>query len=268
MAYTKNPEVYLNLNQNHLKNQAYGIYKFLDYNSKEYLQILRQYKVITFDSGEHSRRREYIQNTLYYLLNFKGIPTVVLSMNSEITRNFLNRIPNPLREKILNIGLFHTYLQVLDDVRSILKTLHVNQNYRLYIDSFLVCVRSIEIDLIKKLSGLGLLCILDRSIISDFLYSRSLLKDLKDYDRRRILLHAQYDLAEFKPYASFYVHSEDVVVDIKRGEIYDFDPQININLKSNLSLIKEKVPHLVELEVLDSFEENMKKIKNVLQDLF
>ena len=41
--------------------------------------ILQKNSIICFDSGENSKRNYYIHKTLKYLINDRGIPTLVLN---------------------------------------------------------------------------------------------------------------------------------------------------------------------------------------------
>lgn len=261
MQITSNPQ--LRLPREGDSDSSKG-YPFMDYSSKKYYTIIKESKIITFDSGESSNRRDYIAATLSYLLNIKGIPSVVLStLDPTVTRLFLNRIPQNLRRKILNIGLFHTYLKVQQNFRSILEQLCLSKEYRPYMELFFSAMRSIETDLLKQISDLGVLCILDRSLVSNYLYAKIITENQKvQWNWDQI-----YNLREFKPYYSFFIHSlSDKPTSFNLGSMYDTEEGINQSLRGVLPLIKKDVP-IVELDTHLTFEQNMSVIKSTLANL-
>lgn len=259
MEFTSNPEVRM-VNKD---SKDSSVYRFMDYSSKKYYTIIRDAKIITFDSGQASLRRNYIDSTLSYLINIKGIPSVVIStLDPAVTRLFLNKIPQNLRSKILNIGLFHTYLKVQEHFRSILEELCISKQYRPYIQMFFSALRSIETDLLAELSRLGILILLDRSMVSNFLYVKALTQNQKggwEWDEL-------YNLQEFKPYYSFYVHSKDTKESFKLGSMYDTEEGINDILRTMLPFVKKKID-VVELESLNTFEQNMEIIRSTISSL-
>ena len=258
MEFTSNPELRLNSSSNNSSE-----YKFMDYSTRKYYTVIRDAKIITFDSGESSQRRKYLESTLLYLINIKGVPSMVLStLDPVITKLFLNKIPQNLRSKILNIGLFHTYLKVQESFRKILEELCISKDYRPYMEMFFSATRCIETDLLHEISKLGILVILDRSLISNYLYVNALSHSQKsNWDWSE-----SYNLDEFKPYFSFYVHSVDHRDGFKFGSMYDSEEGINDSLRLFLPFIKKKI-NLVELESINTFEENMNTVRKKLNSL-
>ena len=259
MDFTTNPE--LRLMNTDTKNPAQ--YKFMDYSSKKYYTVIRDSKIITFDSGESTLRRKYLESTLAHVLNIKGVPCVVIStLDPTVTKLFLNKIPQNIRSKILNIGLFHTYLRVQEQFRSILEELCISKEYRPYMQMFFSALRSIQTDLLTELSRLGILVLLDRSMISNYLYVKALTQHQKgNWDWSEL-----YNLDEFRPYFSFYVHAKDLPGSFKLGSMYDSEEGINDSLRTMLPFVKKKVP-LVELDSVNTFEQNMEIIRSTLSSI-
>lgn len=239
---------------------------FVDYSTGEYYKSISDGTVISFDSGENSLRRKYINGTLLYLLNVKGKPTIVLStVDPSVTKSFLCKLPQNLRTQILNIGIFHLYLEVLGKFREILEFLYISNSYRKYIELFFCSMRSIEVDVLNEFKKLNLVVLLDRSIISSFIYNKALANSVKTG------WSDIFDLSQFKPYKSFFIHSnlKDQVLDqyFSKDILYDQDKTLNYRIKGILPQVKKKLPQLIEIELYNSFEENMKNIKSHLEDL-
>ena len=126
---------------------------------------------------------------------------------------------------------------------------------------FFCAIRAIETDLIKEINKLNILCILDRSIISNYLYYKAITLNSPNAPNWPSL----FDLNDFKPLNAFYVHSEQTTEKFIHGSMYDSEIGINYTLRGILPQIKNLIPNLVELESYNTFEQNMKLIKETLK---
>lgn len=234
--------------------------------NKEYYDACKAAKVIVFESGERSKRRSYISNTTRHLLNNKGTPTFILSdTNVTAMKNQFYKLPEFVKRKILETGIFNQYVAAVCMTRQILKELSIlNSNHKAIL-CFITSVRNITAKLINKIkeSNYDIQIILDRSVLSSYMYykvlSRSTLDEVSNYD-----IDKHYVL-EFQPNICFFVKTPKVVVEREEDELgyidetmrqednilYDNIVTINGDLEYVLNKIIKDWEPLVILEGVD-----------------
>jgi len=235
--------------------------------SGNYYNALNECKVITFDSGEVAPRRKFISAALKYCINYKGLPTVVLSaIDPQITLAFLMKTPVVIREKVLEIGLFHVYIDMVTRTREMMQKLYVSPYYRRYMEYYFCSLRSIEADLIQKLHSKGLVVILDRSIISSWLYNKS----MGPKDQIGTAWDQVFDISHFRPLCCFFIHSplDKSSGDIGEASLYDADPGINFEVRSHIPGLKKHLPYLVEIETHLHTDDAISKICESINNCF
>ena len=234
--------------------------KLKDYISGLYYSSIKEGTVISFDSGEGSRRREFISATLRYLQNYKGIPTVVLSSTDQtIIKAFLLKIPVAIRDKVLSIGLFQLYLDLLKKTKEITCQLYLSPKYRAYLQCYMSSLRAVETDLIKQLTKLGITVILDRSILSSWLYNECIGKS----EKLACSWNELFNISDFRPTCAFFIHSvvpKDIPSVTVQTRLYDADPTINYELRSTLPKLKKLCPMLAQIPEYLPFKEGFAKI--------
>jgi hypothetical protein len=225
--------------------------------SNAYYEACSLGNTICFDSGEYSHRSRYILEALHTYLTVKGKAAVVLSdVNPEKTKYYFAKLPEVLKNKILKIGLFHTYLKVTTKVRGILNDLYLSINNLDVIIAVISAVRLLTAKLIKALKQVNITCILDRSPVSTFLYYKSL---RKEYD----LDNLSY-FEGFKPHQIFYIQSENSKdKNFKYSQLYDSLDDLNQDINFMATKLRDVLPITI-LSLENTLEENIHKMKQLL----
>lgn len=253
--------------------------KQVDYNVlipglSQYYEFIKS--CIIFDSGEFSRRSEYICHTLDYLNYERGLVTVAISSTSA-TKNtlYMSYLPDTVRSVIYNMGIFHTYQKFIKLYEEALNLLYVDNKYCPVIEYMAISVRSLQLQLMIKLKQV-LRCniILDRSLLSSYLYSKTLTKDQNISDYAYV--------TNMEPIHSFFITSaKDIQVtkSVTSLKTYDRVKNINDQLYNKLYQLQCDVPNfkkLCKLKIIResddlTAEENLKKnleyIKTILDDI-
>lgn len=163
-------------------------YRNLDYRNlvpllDEYYELTQS--CIVFDSGQFSHRSEYICNLIDYLNTEKGIISIALSSTSASKNTlYMSRLPDAIRARIHSLGLYHVYQTYVKLFSETLETLYVDPSVCSVIQYAALAVRQLQVKLIRALKAkLNCVIILDRSLFSSYLYTKTLTKDanLSDY---------------------------------------------------------------------------------------
>lgn len=216
---------------------SYIDYRKLEPLSEEYYQLVQN--CITVDSCEFSNRTEYVCNMIDYLNSEKGVIAIALSATS-VSKNvlYMSYLPDPVRTMIYNLGLFHTYQKYVKVYEEALNILYVDNKYCPVIEYMTLSVRSLQIQVIKKLkSVLNCVIILDRSAFSSYLYSKTLTKDenLSDFTY----------ITKMRPLKAFFITSCRAL-EIKKGitslKTYDRVKNINEQLYQKIYALECTIP--------------------------
>lgn len=197
-------------------------YRILEPTLQDYYQIARN--CITFDSCEFSRRTEYICNLIEYLNTERGVVALALS-NTSVSKNtlYMSYLPDAVRSVVYNLGLFHTYQKFVKIHEEALNLLYVDNRYSPIIEYMTLAVRSLQVQLIKKLKELlNCTIILDRSVFSSYLYSKTLTKDKNLADHSYV--------TKMQPLKSFFITScKKLQIQKSSTSLKTYDQVKNIN---------------------------------------
>lgn len=151
--------------------------------TEDYYKLLQE--SIVFESSEFSNRSEYICKTLEYLTLERGVVTIALSSTSS-TKNtlYMSRVPEYIRSKVYNLGIYHTYQYCLGLFSKILDCLYLDSKLISVISVLTASMRELQLNLITQIKTLfNCLIILDRSLLTTYLYAKTVSKDTEFLDR-------------------------------------------------------------------------------------
>ena len=216
-------------------------------------------KVIAFDSGEGSLRRNYIQALLRYYIVVKGIPTVALSsVDPHLTQAYLSLLPPKMRAMVYDLGSFHVYQRVTQHVNQILRALIHSRNNGDLIFRLFDFARTMQDMLIQELKAKGLRVILDRSRVSNYGYHACV------YNPQGMIQKAMDGLRP--DWIHIFIESpKRLASDLKTMKFYDIiAPDLNLKLKAWCRTLNQSLDHPIHLiQGQMGLEQGMNKIKDI-----
>jgi hypothetical protein len=252
----------------------------VNFATSEYIDTCNEGKVITFDSGEHTNRRKYVEALLSYLINVRGTPAIALSaLNSQFTKYYLSKLPVFLQSRVNDLSVFHLYTSAVNHVRELVNLMFSDLRYHTTIDNFMFSLKSLESKLIKALNSAGFMVILDRSLVSTYLYNNAISAQIPKSQSLGCVFEFLdiNSLDNFAPFASFYVDSSvntkssflkgEYSLEKARNVLYDSYDFMNYAIKQLVPKLKKAVPGMVILEDGKSFQQNMSIIKQNLKEI-
>lgn len=226
-------------------------------------------RIICFDSGENSKRNQYVHETLRYLINQKGIPALVLcDSNVHKTKHFFHKLPESVRIQVHSNFRFKEYLRLAQHCRDLIETLYMCKENLQLIETFMVglrvCTARLVEDLRKRMPNL--VVILDRTPYTGVLYSKAIRKNFSTEDIK--------NLYTFRPSAHFFVESTkesmtpQLPIDLGQQvwnsyPLYDGLEGLNERINLLAKKVSEDNSSLVYLSE-ESEEQNLSSIKKAI----
>ena len=151
--------------------------------------------------------------------------TVALSTtNARKNTLYMSYLPESIRTAIYNLGVYHTYQRYLQIYSQMLELLHVDNKYVPSLEYMALSVRSLQVQLMYKIKELIKNCtfILDRSLLSSYLYSKTLTKNHNISDHHYV--------TNLEPKMAFFITSaKDTEVAQNVSSLQTYDRIKNIN---------------------------------------
>ena len=190
-------------------------------------------KIIAIDSGEGSQRRTVSECLLRNLVYTRGIPTVALSIDSQVNKAYLAILPPYLKAKINSLGQFQMYNRICHLAKLIQEELFLDsEGSEVIMNCYLSLVEPLKQKLVEKLIKEDIKVILDRSHLSTVSYSSCLPKSTNE-----MIVENYYVLAEkLMRQDSLYFFLDTPRLpsyNVMNARLYDLlAPELNISLRN------------------------------------